>query len=155
MKITPQMYIEEKECQKAQSRFGKLQIPRAEFPMPAMSPGIQSAVDARALVDNIMDGLNCDVITPYLSTKQRYWPSLTPLIHYSTNEYFDEPPFVCPLIVPDPEYEAKMKTIIYPPAHVGLGRRRNAANNTTKSRNPLRKTQGPATQPSVAEFRRS
>lgn len=92
------------ESQKVFARFGILNTSKGSFMMPCVSPGIRTAYDAKALLDNMSGGLQPQVITPYLSYRRSILPTLADLLGRSYLKKLIEP--FRPLIIPDPESEA-------------------------------------------------
>lgn len=85
------------------SRFGELVVGQRKYQMPACSPAVRTKADVSAVVQNIGAGMKLEVLTPYLSRRNKLSQELKPLI--TTNSQFMAM-YGKPLILPDIESES-------------------------------------------------
>lgn len=97
-------YEEETSAQKAISRFGTLKTPSGTHRMPCICPSIRTDTDARAVTENLADGMNPQAIALYLSYRRSIMPSLSTFLGKTYDDTTVR--LAGPLVIPDPESEA-------------------------------------------------
>ena len=84
------------------ARFGILHTPTGGYDLPAMSPGIRTETDARAVLLTASGGLAIEAVTPLLSWGKSFGRTILDAFSGAGGEAQVKPP----LVVPDPEAEA-------------------------------------------------
>jgi hypothetical protein len=85
------------------SRFGELVTGSGKYSMPVCSPALRTKADVKAVIKNINSGMKLEVLSPYLSRRNKLSQELKPLITQGSQTMVT---FGKPLIIPDIESEA-------------------------------------------------